>query len=185
MKQSGEGLPAARILMVTASLAPLFVLWAIRGADGVPGEWWISFCLLAAIVPNIILFARWRIATANEDGRTIIVRSAKDQSEHILIYLFAMLIPLFGVDLGSLRVTASVLVAFLFVVFIFWHMNLHYVNVAFALFGYRVFTVEAARSREDQGMTTTVVLLSKRHSILTNSEIKAIRLSDTVLIDRD
>jgi hypothetical protein len=170
--------------MVMASLAPLFLLWAIRGAANVPDKWWILFCLLAVIVPNLVLLARWRIAAVNQDHRTIIVRSAKDQSEHLLIYLFAMLIPLFGVDLGSVRVTASVLVAFLLIVFIFWHMNLHYVNIVFALFGYRVFTVEAAKSRDDHGATTTVVLLSKQHSIPPNREIKAIRLSNTVLIDR-
>jgi hypothetical protein len=173
--------------MVVGSLSPLFILWAIRGTHNIPDEWWVAFCIACATFPNLVLYLRWRIANSRNDHRIILARSARDQSEHLLVYLFAMLIPLFGVDLDSTRDELSVLVAFGFVVFIFWHMNLHYMNVLFALFGYRVFTVEAALSRTPgaENRTTTVVVLSKRHSIAPSTELDTIRLSDAVLVERE
>jgi len=36
------GLPIARLLMVIGSLAPLFVLWAIRGAPEFPDCYWVA-----------------------------------------------------------------------------------------------------------------------------------------------
>jgi len=42
-----RGLPVARLLMVVSSLAPLFLLWAIRGAPPVPDCYWIGGCLAA------------------------------------------------------------------------------------------------------------------------------------------
>jgi hypothetical protein len=182
-----SGLRAARLLMVIGSLSPLFILWAIRGtAHVVPDEWWVSLCVACAIIPNLVLYLRWRIAHSRNDHRVIIVRSSKDQSEQLLVYLFAMLIPLFGVDLGGTRDIVAVGTAFAFIVFIFWHMNLHYVNIVFALFGYRVFTVEAATSaaRGVESPTRTVVVLSKRSTIAPSTEIDTIRLSDTVLVEK-
>ena len=180
-----SGLPVARFLMVMGSLSPLFVLWAIRGTREIPDKWWGSFCLACVIIPNLTLYWRWHIAHARNDHRVIIVLSARDQSEHLLVYLFAMLIPIFGVDLGGTRDIVAVLVAFAFIVFTFWHMNLHYMNVLFALFGYRVFTVEAATSATlGAKNSNTVVVLSKRPSIPPSTQIDTIRVSDTVLVEK-
>jgi hypothetical protein len=181
-----SGLRLARLLMVVGSLSPLFILWAIRGTRVVPDTWWASFCVACVVIPNLVLYLRWRIANKRNDHRVVIARSARDQSEHLLVYLFAMLIPLFGVDLGSSRDVLAVLAAFAFVVFIFWHMNLHYMNILFALFGYRVFTVEAATSATagEDSPTRTVVVLSKRALITPLAHIDAIRLSDTVLVEK-
>jgi hypothetical protein len=180
------GLRMARFLMVIGSLAPLFILWAIRGARVVPDNWWIGLCLLCVIVPNLVLYLRWRVARTNNDHRVILVKTAKDRSEYLLVYLFAMLIPLFGVDLGGWRDIVAVFVAVLFVVFVFWHMNLHYMNILFAAFGYHVFTVEAATSSgaETKPDTMTVIVLSKRSVIPASAQLDTIRLSDTVLVER-
>ena len=122
-----SGLPVARFLMVMGSLSPLFVLWAIRGTREIPDKWWGSFCLACVIIPNLTLYWRWHIAHARNDHRVIIVLSARDQSEHLLVYLFAMLIPLFGVDLGGTRDIVAVLVAFAFIVlyFLAYEPSLH------------------------------------------------------------
>jgi hypothetical protein len=48
------------------------------------------------------------------------------------------------------------------IVFLFWHMNLHYMNIAFAALGYRVYTTEMKGRGEAAG--NTVILLSKRTS---------------------
>ena len=182
--QHQDGLRLARLLMVIGSLSPLFILWAIRGTRDVPDKWWAGFCAFCVVAPNLMLYARWRIAHRRNDHRVILVQSAKDQSEHLLVYLFAMLIPLFGVDLGGLRDTIAVLVAFAFVVFVFWHMNLHYMNVIFALFGYKVFTVDAAAPAGRPASAGTVVVLSKRTAIASQTQLDAIRLSNTVFVEK-
>ena len=46
----GEGLKAARLLMVLSSISPLFILWAIRGTTLVADRWFIGFCALTRII---------------------------------------------------------------------------------------------------------------------------------------
>jgi hypothetical protein len=89
--------------MVVSSLAPLFLLWAIRGAPLISDCYWVTGCLALAIVPNLVLLWRWRAARLRNDRRVIVVASARDQSDHLLVYLFAMLLPLYSVTLGEIR----------------------------------------------------------------------------------
>jgi hypothetical protein len=181
--RAGRGLPLARLLMVIGSLAPLFLLWALRGAF-VSDRWWVPLCLTLAVVPNLVLIWRWRISRRRNDHRIIIVGTARDQSEHLLVYLFAMLLPLYAANLTSGRELASVAAAFIFIVFLFWHMNLHYMNIAFAMCGYRAYTIEM-RARPGTE-PVSVVLLSKRHSPpLPDTSIDGFRLSDTVYVEKD
>jgi hypothetical protein len=181
---ANQGLPIARLLMVAGSLAPLFFLWAIRGAPPIPDVYWIATCLTLAIVPNLVLVWRWRIAKRNNDHRIIVVSTARDQSEHLLLYLFAMLLPLYTANLANERELLSVVAAFVFIVFLFWHMNLHYMNIVFAIMGYRVYTIEMKSS---QGSSKrSVVLLSKRDAPpLTGASADGLRLSDTVFVEKD
>jgi len=169
--------------MVIGSFAPLFVLWALRGAF-LPDRWWVPLCLTLAVAPNLVLVWRWRMARRRNDHRIIIVGTARDQSEHLLVYLFAMLLPLYTANLTSTRELASVAVAFIFIVFLFWHMNLYYINIAFALGGYRVYTIEM-RTRPGPA-PVSVVLISKRHSRpLPGVSIDGFRLSDAVYVEKE
>jgi hypothetical protein len=181
---TNRGLPIARLLMVFGSLAPLFVLWAKRGVSPIPERYWIATCLLLAIVPNLVLVWRWRTAKRRGDHRLIVVVAARDQSEHLLVYLFAMLLPLYTANLASEREFLSVAAAFVFIIFLFWHMNLHYMNIVFAILGYRVYTIEMA---SPQGPTKgSVILLSKRDAPPpTGASIDGLRLSDTVFVEKD
>lgn len=179
-----RGLPVARLLMVVSSLAPLFLLWAIRGAPPVPDCYWIAICLGLAVIPNLALLWRWRIAKRRNDHRAVVVAAARDQSEHLLVYLFAMLLPLYTANLANERELFAVAAAFVFIVFLFWHMNLHYMNIVFAVLGYRVYTVEMAAQRGSPG--SSVVLLSKRNSLpQAGASIDALRLSDTVFVEKE
>jgi hypothetical protein len=181
---ANRGLPIARLLMVIGSLAPLFFLWAIRGTNPIPDRYWIGTCLALAIVPNLVLVWRWQIAKRRNDHRVIVIASSRDQSEHLLVYLFTMLLPLYTANLTSTRELLSVAAAFVFIVFLFWHMNLHYMNIAFAVLGYRIYTIEMA---SPQGSATgSVILLSKRDAPPpTGASIDGLRLSDTVFVERD
>jgi hypothetical protein len=179
-----RGLPIARLLMVVSSLAPLFLLWAIRGAASVPDRYWASGCVFLAAAPNLVLLWRWRTARRRNDHRIVRVAAARDQSEHLLVYLFAMLLPLYTANLGNERELFAVVAAFVFIVFLFWHMNLHYMNLVFAICGYRVYTVEMPGQGGKAG--TAVILLSRRHSPPPpGTSIDGLRLSDTVFLEKE
>jgi hypothetical protein len=169
--------------MVVSSLAPLFLLWAIRGAPPISDRYWIATCLVLAVVPSLTLLWRWQIARRRNDHRTIVVTAARDQSEHLLVYLFAMLLPLYTANLANERELLAVAAAFALIVFLFWHMNLHYMNIAFAALGYRVYTIEMA-SRPGEG-GKSVILLSKRTAAPpAGASVDSIRISDTVFVEK-
>ena len=173
-----EGLPFVRLAMILSSLSPLFVLWAVRGIKPIPDNWLISICAALVVIPNLILVARLWIARRRQDKRSITIEAADDPRDHLLVYLFAMLIPLLDANVGTARDSAATIVALLLVIFLFWHLNLHYMNVLFAVFGYRVFTV-----RDNDG-THVLVLLSKRAVLPRGTMLHAYRLSNTVFIER-
>ena len=123
-----EGMGGVRFLLIWSSLSPVFLLWSIRGVDTIRDAVWVPFCIALFLLPSVLLFFFFRRAKKHENDKTITVKSAKDQREHLLIYLFAMLIPLFDANLGGARDLIAVSVALLFVLFLFWHMRLHYMN---------------------------------------------------------
>jgi hypothetical protein len=179
-----RGLPIARLLFVIGSLAPLFLLWAIRGAPPVPDCYWVAICLGLATIPNLVLLWRWRTAKRANDHRMLIVAAARDQSGDLLVYLFAMLLPLYTANLANARELFSVAAAFVFIVFLFWHMNLHYMNIVFAMIGYRAYTVEMGPRQGTPG--GAVVLLSKRIAPpAIGASIDGLRLSDTVFVEKE
>lgn len=180
-----EGLKAARLLMVLSSISPLFILWAIRGNSLIPDPYFIGFCALMVLLPNAFLWLRIRTAKKQRDRREIKIGSADDHRDHILVYLFAMLLPFYSQDLGSFRDLAATLAALAFIVFLFWHLNLHYMNLLFAAFGYRVFTVYPPIDGNPRTGKTRQALITRRVSLSAGEQLVAYRLSDTVYLEAD
>lgn len=178
-----EGLRVARLLMVLSSISPLFILWALRGSSLIPDLWFIGFCVTMVIVPNVFLWLRVHTAKKNEDKRELTVGRADDHRDHLLVYLFAMLLPFYSEDLGNWRYLGSSFVALVFIIFLFWHLNLHYMNLVFAIFGYRVFTVYAPKDGNDITSRRSIVVITKRESLSLGDHIDAYRLSDTVYLE--
>ena len=178
----GEGLRAARLLMVLGSMSPLFILWAIRGSVVIADRWFIGFCVFMVVIPNAILLLRIYTARKRADKRELAVGAAEDHRDHMLVYLFAMLLPLYGDQLGSWRHLGATAAALTFVVFLFWHLNLHYMNLAFAVFGYRVFTVSPPDDGNPLTGTTRQTVITRRMSLAPGERIIAYRLSDTVYL---
>lgn len=173
----------ARLLMVFSSISPLFVLWAIQGNAPVDDEYFIPFCAAMVILPNAFLALRIRTAVTQQEKREITVGRAEDHRDHILVYLFAMLLPFYALDLGAWRHFSAALVAIGFIVFLFWHLNLHYLNMAFAVLGYRVYTVHPPRDDNPLTGKHDQVLITRRASIQPNDRIIAYRLSDAVYFE--
>jgi hypothetical protein len=178
-----EGLRVARLLMVLSSISPLFILWAIRGSKLVPDSYLLSFCAVMVILPNLFLWLRIRAAKKQQLQRELVVGSAEDHRDHLLVYLFAMLLPFYPIDTGTWRDFAALISALAFVVFLFWHLSLHYMNLLFALRGYRVFTILPPTGDNPISGRTSLVLITPRTSIPSGERIIAYRLSDTVYFE--
>lgn len=183
VKKSNEGLKTARLLMVLSSMSPLFVLWAIRGNRLVPESYHLGFCGLLVLLPNAFLFLRIVIAKHNRDRREMTIGVADDHRDHILVYLFAMLLPFYSVGLDNVRDVVSTLVALCFIIFLFWHLNLHYLNLVFALLGFRVFTVYPPTDGNALTQLLPFVVITRRVRLLPGQQIIMYRLSDSVYLE--
>lgn len=178
-----EGLKAARLFMVLSSISPLFILWAIRGNSLLPDSYFIGFCAAMVVLPNAFLWLRLRTARTRADTRELVVGTSDDHRDHILVYLFAMLLPFYSEDLGSWRYFGSSMAALAFIVLLFWHLNLHYMNLVFAARGYRVFTVYPPDDKNPLSGRTSIALITQRVSLPPGERLIAYRLSDTVYLE--
>jgi hypothetical protein len=178
-----EGLKVARLLMVLSSMSPLFILWAIRGNSLIPDRYFLSFCTFMVVLPNAFLWLRLRTAKKLQEKRDIVIGTAEDHREHLLVYLFAMLLPFYAAELGTWRNLGATLAALIFIAFLFWHLNLHYMNLLFAALSYRVFTVYPPRDNNPLSGRTSLVLITRRVSLSSGEHINAYRLSDTVCLE--
>lgn len=184
MRSSREGLSLARFMMVLSSISPLFIFWAIRGNSLIPDLYFVGTCALLIILPNLVLYLRMSSAKRLREIRSMHVARAEDHRDHLLVYLFTMLLPFYAANFESWRDFASNIVAVAFIIFIFWHLNLHYMNIVFAAFGYHIFTIYPVQDGNPFSGKTSNVLISKRVMISEGEEIDAYRLSNTVYFEK-
>lgn len=180
-----EGLKTARLLMVLSSISPIFILWAIRGNSLIPDRYFLPFCAAIVVLPSAFLWKRLRTARALREEHVIAVGTAEDHRADLLLYLFAMLLPLYTANLGTWRDLAAAAAALAFIVFLFWHLNLHYMNVLFAVLGYRVFTVHAPADANPLTGRSSLVLITRRADLSPGQRLATYRLSDTVFWEKD
>jgi len=178
-----ESLGIARLIMVLGSLSPLFVILAIRGVNGIPDRWLITFSSLMIVVPNIFLW--WRVKTAKrlKEKRELTTGKVEDHRDRLLVYLFTMLLPFFTTSPQSTRELAAYALALVFIVFLFWHLNLHYMNLLFALFDYKVFTVHPTEDVGSRDGRYSWVLITKRSYVPEGKRLIVYRLSNTVYME--
>ena len=184
MKAVGrERLGVARLLMVLSSLAPLFMLMGIRGNSIIPEVIFAGVCAGLAAVPTLYLLWRIRTAYKTKDVRDMMTGRVEDHRNHVLIYLFATLLPFYREDIASCRDLAAMGVALAFIVFLFWRLNLHYMNLFFALFGFQIFTVDPPEDTNPKSGKEGFILITRRKQLSTNERVAAYRLSNTVYLE--
>jgi hypothetical protein len=166
--------------MVLSSVSPLFILWAIRGSKLIPNAYFIGACALMVIIPNAFLFLRLWTAKRHKDTREIVIGKAEDHRDHLLVYLFTMLLPFYTSSLADWREFSATLVAVCFIVFLFWNLNLHYMNILFAALGYRIFTIYPPQDDNPYTGKETLVLITWRATIFKDQKVVPYRLSDSV-----
>ncbi len=169
--------------MVLSSLSPLFVLWAIKGSAVVPDHIFVPGCLIMAFGPTAFLQLRIWVAKRRNDTKELVVGRSEDHRSHVLTYLFATLLPFYQDELTGFRDLMATAVALLFIVFLFWRLNLHYTNVIFALRGHRVFTVFSPNDGNPLTGIEPFVLITRRYSLLNNERLVAYRLSAAVYLE--
>lgn len=174
----------ARLLMVLSSLSPLFLLWAIRGNRVIPDAYFISICLGFALLPTGFLWCRVRIARKENDTRSLPVGATEDHKGHVLVYLFAILLPLYGEEMTSVRDLMAMMVALALIVFLFWRLNLHYINVLFAIGRYQVFSVLPPTDDNRHTARERFVLITRRPYLEPGDLCVAYRLSNTVYLEK-
>lgn len=178
-----EGLKFARLLMVVGSMSPLFILWAIRGDKLIPDTWLISLCAAMVLIPNFFIWLRIIISKRNEDNKQITIEESEDHRDHTLVYLFSMLLPFYSEEFGSIRNLSATITAISFIIFLFWHLNLHYMNILFAAKGYKVFTVSTPKGGNSLNEATQYVVITWRSRLPPNETITAYRISNTVYME--
>lgn len=184
-RKSRERMQLARLFMVLSSISPLFILWAIQGNNLVPDAYFLPFCALMTIGPNVFLWLRLQTAVKLNERRELVIGMAEDHRDHLLVYLFAMLLPFYATEFAAWRDLAAALVALTFIVFLFWHLNLHYMNLFLALRGYHVFSLTPPADGNALSGRGSLVLITKRTLVSPGERLVAYRLSDTVYMEVD
>ncbi len=179
-----EGLPVARLLMVLSSLAPLFILWAIRGNKIIPDTYFIGICMLMAIIPTTVLFWRIYVATKDREIRELPIGEFEDNRGHVFLYLFTILLPFYSEESASYRDLAAMIVALAFIVFIFWRFNLYYMNIIFAVLKYQIFMVSLPRDYNIHSGKENIILITHHRYLRANDRLHVYRLSNTVYLER-
>jgi len=182
-RREPEGLP--RLMMVLAGMAPLFILWAIRGITPIPSVYLIPSCLSFAILPNLYLWVRIHTTRKNNLQGVICIGNAEDHRNHLLAYLFALLLPLYDANIEDTRGFTAIMLAFFFICFLFWHLNLHYMNIFLAFCGYRVYTIQPPKNTPDTpiGGQEPFVLITWRPYINDMHQISAFYVSRTLYFE--
>ena len=183
-KERGEGLRLARLLMVLSSLAPLFVLLAIRGTSLFPELHFTVACLGMATLPSLFLWCRIHTARRDNDVRHLATGRTEDHRSHVLVYLFATLLPFYREEIATYRDLLAMCVALGLIVFLFWRLNLHYMNLFFAAAGYQVFTVSPPEDGNPHTGRESFVLITQRKQLREGERVNAFRLSNTVYLEQ-
>lgn len=184
--EASDGLSFVRFILVWSSLSPVFLLWAVRGTKAIDETRFTVVCLVLFFAPTLLLWGFWSRSRAKNAVRTVNVIKAEDPKDHILTYLFAMLIPLFQSNIDDKRQLAVAILATCMIMFLFWHMRLHYMNFVFALLGYNIFTVKIDAGIDARGPRPpgTWVVISRRSAILNGETLTGYRLGGLVLADK-
>jgi len=112
--------------------------------------------------------------------RQLAIGRYDDSRKHLLVYLFATLLPFYRTSIEAYRDFAAMLLALGFIGFLFWHLRLYYVNIFFAFAGYRIFTIYSPEDGNAYTGKEPIALVSTRHTLPEGERIVVHRITDTV-----
>ncbi len=165
-------------------MAPLFILWSIRGANLIPDVYFITGCVVMATLPTGFLLFRECLAKRQDDTRLLVIGRTEDHRGHILVYLFAILLPFYRQNVDAWRDFLALIAALLFILFLFWHLNYHYMNIIFAVRKYRVLNILPPDEDNEYSGATNFTLITRRTTVKPSEQVVAYRLSNTVYLEK-
>ncbi len=169
--------------MILSSLSPLLILWAIRGVPVAPHNIFAICCVLAAIVPNLFLAARLIVAKRNKNPVPMPCGKAEDVRAHTLVYLLAILLPLYDQSSDTWFGAAATGVAFFLVSVLFYHLELYYTNIFFVWRGYYVFVVYPSDNENSYSRVDKYVLITRRKTLESVTKIDAYRITNSMYME--
>ena len=178
--QIRERLRFWRFCMVLAGLGPLFVLMAVKGNDVVPDLYWSIICGFLVFFPVAALFGRLVMVYRTQTPRPVAVVRVEDSRSHVLVYLFATLLPFYRQNIMDPRDLSGILLAIALIIFLFWHLNLHYMNIVLAIFGFRVYTIHPSDDSNLYSNRIPIVVITRQRFLVPGSTIQGYRMSDTL-----
>jgi len=172
-----------RLMLVMSSMSPLFLLWAIRGTCLIDNWSFVGICLALFTVSNVYILFIVLYGKRSGTHRRITVETADDRRHDIISYLFAMMLPFYTVDLDTWRNLAASVAAFLIVVVLFTSLNLHYMNLWVALFGYHSFQVTTPKIEGQNQAIPAYMVITKRSVLRHRTEVTGTLVGVTVLLE--
>ena len=179
MKLVKEDLTVFRGMLILASMSPVFLVWAILGMEKIPDLYFIPACLLLVFVPHLFLLARIRTALKNRSEKKITIETAKDSKGNLLTYFFPLILPLMAVSFTTWRGFAATIFLFLVMAFASWHLRVFYINIFFAIFGYRIFKITQPENRLSSESDDRI-LITKHQRLMKGETIVAVNLGGNV-----
>lgn len=168
--------------MVLSGMSPVFVLWAIRGTTLIPDIFFYTICFAFAVLPNLGLIGIATHARARARERTVTVGIVNDRREEVITYLFAMLLPFYTADLNSWPNLWATVTAFILVVFLFWLLNLHHLNLLVVAFGYHCYEIISPESSSPASRMQSFTLLSKEPAFRRNANVGVYVITNSVFL---
>jgi hypothetical protein len=172
-----------RLMMVLSSLSPLFALWGVRGLPLLRDRYFLPICACIIVLPNAILLYRVYRAAQSKDTQVRVIGPWEDHKDHLFVYLFAVVLPIYPVSLSSGREVAASILMIILVVFLFWKLGLHYVNIWFALLGFQLFSINAPPTNNPYSGREAFILLSRRRYLDVGSNIRVVRLGRSLYME--
>lgn len=165
-------------MLVIASLSPVFIVWAVLGNPKIPDNYFIPACSLFVTVPHLIILYRIKAAKRQNNFVTKKVYNSKDSKEQLLTYFLPLVLPLMAVSFQSWRAFSATIVVFIIMAFASWHLEIYYLNIFFAIFGYRIYQINS-----DGTQPSTQVLITKRSYIPDDETIHALHLGANIFYE--
>jgi hypothetical protein len=172
-----EGVPVVKFMMLLSSMTPLFLLIGLRGIAATvisDRSLWIIIGIVV-ILPFLFLYLRIQAAIKSNNVMNVDTTDNSDNKDYLFTYLFTVLLPMYSFTITNCRDAFALLFALIVVLFVLWNMNLHFINIFFAIQGYKVYTLNKLDG---------AILLSVRHNLPVNAQDMMVhRISNSVFIE--
>lgn len=174
-----------RFIMVLGGMAPLFILWAVRGAEVMCNWIFRPGCLAIALIPNAVLLFRLFNVRKRNYGSVLEVGALEDRRDGILTYIVAILLPFYSSSLETWPEFFASLGAVVFILVVFMYLDLHYVNVFFAVCGFRIYFVKPMEPASGLSSRQGAILITRLPGLRTEDRFSVAEIAKNIYAERE